>query len=148
MSRFPGWSEKDLKGLNIIQDGGTLVLPGQQEQKKNKYNAIKTEVNGEVFDSMFEADYGQQAEWRVKAGDIKGYRRQVRIPLVVAGVKVCDYIIDYVLEHLDGSEEYVEVKGVPTSAWRIKWKLFKALYPDFKTTVIMKPKSEKRKKTL
>ncbi|MGE5353991.1 MAG: DUF1064 domain-containing protein [Acidobacteriota bacterium] len=149
MSRFSGWSEKNLSGLNIIQDGGSVTLPAAQEEvKRHKYNAIKMETGGETYDSTMEGLEAQKLDWQVKAGTIRGYEKQIRIPLMVAGVKICDYIIDFKVIHLDGSEELVEVKGFPTPAWRLKHKLFCALYPDLKITVVMKPKAKKRKKGL
>lgn len=72
----------------------------------------------------------------LKAGAIKGWRGQVKVELVVNGAKVCRMVPDFLVEHKNGKFEYVEVKGVATAAYRIKAKLFRALFPDAWYTVI------------
>jgi len=61
---------------------------------------------------------------------VVSWRGQVNVPLVVNGVKVCTYIPDFLVTFGDGREEYHEVKGFETREWRIKEKLFRALYPE------------------
>ncbi|HEX2866528.1 MAG TPA: DUF1064 domain-containing protein [Ignavibacteriales bacterium] len=141
MSRFSGWSEKNLAGLNIIQDGLSLANRHFDEiiaKPANKFGAVKTETGGIKYDSKMEANYAMQLEWRLRTGEISAYKGQVEIPLEVAGVHICNYIIDFVVTYPDGTSEYVEVKGHPTPAWRIKWKLFRALYPELKIKLVRK----------
>lgn len=104
----------------------------------NKYHAKSSIYNDTYYHSKLEAAYAQELDLRLKAKDIKGWRRQERIPLVVNGIKVATYIIDFVIEHNDGEEEYVECKGYETDIFRLKWKLFEALYPDIRKTIIKK----------
>ena len=85
-----------------------------------------------------EAAFAQELDMRVYAKDIKSWTRQERIPLEVNKIKIATYIIDFVITHLDGEKEYVEIKGFETDTWRLKWKLAQALYPDRKWTVIKK----------
>lgn len=90
------------------------------------------------FDSKFEAGYAQELELRKKAGDIADYQCQVKIPLIVNGYIVADYWIDFVITHNDGTLEYVETKGRAGEVWKLKWKIFEALFsdkPDVKLTV-------------
>jgi len=63
---------------------------------------------------------------RIKAKDIKSWERQVKIELTAHGRHICNYYIDFVVTHNDGTLEYVEVKGFETDLWRLKWKLFKS----------------------
>lgn len=96
------------------------------------------------YDSKFEAGYGLELQVRKKAGDIKDYKEQVKIPLVVNGYIVADYWIDFVVYHNDGTVEYVETKGRCGDVWKQKWKLFEALYsdkPDTKLSVVYQGKS-------
>lgn len=79
-------------------------------------------------DSKFEAGVAQQLELRKKAKDILDYQEQVKIPLIVNGYQVCTYIIDFVIQHNSGEVEYLEAKGFATNIWKLKWKLFEALY--------------------
>lgn len=89
--------------------------------RQNKYGNIKQ--NG--FDSKKESAYAQELDLRIKAKDIKGYQTQVKIELFGENkTRVCNYYIDFVIDHNDGSLEYVEIKGFQTPIWRLKWKLF------------------------
>jgi hypothetical protein len=69
-------------------------------------------------------------DYRLKANDIKKWDRQVKISLDVNGEHICNYYIDFIITHNDGIQEYVEVKGIETPEWKLKWKLFQALYKD------------------
>lgn len=103
-------------------------------QKYSYYNVKKQGKN----DSKFEAGLARDLELRKKAGDIKDFREQVKIPLIVNDLVVCDYKVDFEVEHNDGTIEYIEAKGYATDTWKLKWKLFEALYsnkPDVKLTV-------------
>lgn len=63
------------------------------------------------------------------AGAISLLCRQVRIPIVVAGVKVCDYVADFVYTR-DGAPVTEDVKSAFTRklpVYRLKKKLLAAL---------------------
>lgn len=68
---------------------------------------------------------------------IRDFREQVKIPIEVNGYHICNYYIDFVIDHNDGTTEYLETKGFATALWKLKWKLFEALYdlPGNKLTV-------------
>ncbi len=107
--------------------------------QKKWTNARKSEYNGILYDSNFEAAYAQELDLRQKAKDIKGWERQVTLDLRVNDFLVCTYRIDFIIHHNDGTLEYVETKGWATPLWRLKWKLFEALYsnqPAVKLTVV------------
>jgi len=67
---------------------------------------------------------------------IKTWRRQEWVKLVVNGKTITNYIVDFVTVHRDGREEYIEMKGAFTPAAVIKIKLFKALFPNRKYTLV------------
>lgn len=100
------------------------------QRKGNKYHNVSSTVNGIQYHSKKEAGYASELNLRLKAGDIKDWERQRKISLDVNGFHICNYFIDFVIIHNDGSEEYVEVKGFPTDTWRLKWKLTEALLDD------------------
>ena len=111
-------------------------------QKKSYYTTPKH--NG--FDSKFEGGKAVELDLLLKTGKIKGYEKQTKIPLVVNGYHICNYYIDFVVFHNDGSTEYCETKGYATDVWKLKWKIFEALYsdlPDVKLTVEFQGKSWK-----
>lgn len=100
-----------------------------------KYNNKRTIYNGNYYDSKLEAGYAQYLDLQLKAGLIKGWRRQVTKHLEVNGVRVCSYRLDFEVDHNNGVIEYVEVKGFWTPQARLKVKLFQAIY-GVKVTVV------------
>src|SRR3972149_2298279 len=108
----------------------------------------KTVVNGKTYDSKFEGSYASDLGFRIKAGEIDGFDSHVRIPLIVNGYHICDYYIDFVVYHKDGTIEYVETKGIPDEKWKLKWKMFEATYserPGVKLTLVQQNKFKLRK---
>lgn len=98
---------------------------------KNKWDTAKKTVYGnKMYDSKFEASCAFDLDVRVAAKEITHYDTQVRIPLEVKGYKICDYYIDFVAYRTDGVTEYIEAKGLPSDVWKVKWKLFEAIYSD------------------
>ncbi len=109
------------------------------KQFKSYNVAKKKEYAGLTYDSNFEAGYAQELDLRQKAGEILKWERQINLNLAVNGFIVCQYRIDFIVYYPDNTIEYVECKGYPTPVWKLKWKLFEALYsdlPDVKLTVI------------
>jgi hypothetical protein len=115
----------------------------------NKYKAKKQEYNCEKYDSKGEAAYAEELDWRIKAGEILSYRRQVKIPLVVNGVLICNYYADFLVTDKYGAEEIHEYKGFKTDTFNLKWKLLQALkdeiYPDGVELIMIQHKSYKPK---
>lgn len=108
-------------------------------EKRIWSNAKKANYNGYIYDSKFEAHQAYELDMLMRAGEIKSWERQVNLPLKVNGYKVCDYKIDFIAYHNDDIIEYIEVKGIAFPVWRLKFKLFEALYsdkPNVKLTVI------------
>lgn len=60
----------------------------------------------------------------------KNLKIQHRIPIIVHGQKICDYIADFVYRE-NGEIIIEDVKGFQTPEFRIKWKLLKALHPEW-----------------
>lgn len=110
-------------------------------QKNSYYKVAKQGKN----DSKFEAGKAQELELLKRAGEIKDFQEQVKIPLVVNGYHICNYFIDFVIQHNDGEVEYLETKGWATDTWKLKWKLFESLYdvPGNVLTVVYQGKSWK-----
>ena len=107
--------------------------------QRSYYKTAKSGKN----DSKFEAGKAQELELLKKAGEIVGFQEQVKLPLEVNGYHICNYYIDFVVDHNDGTIEYIETKGWATDVWKLKWKLFESLYdvPGNKLTVEYQGKS-------
>lgn len=121
----------------------------RQIKSKNKYNAKSTNYNGMKFDSKGEAGYCEQLDWRIKAGEIQGYERQVKIPLKVNGVLIFNYIADFVVTGKHGEKEIHEYKGLRLPLFDAKWKLLQALqneiFPEGVELIIIQHQGHKPK---
>ena len=104
-------------------------------KNRTKYNNTKSQYNGQFYHSQKEALKARELDLLIKAGKIKSWKSQVRIPLDVNGVHICRYVCDFLITHNDNSLEYLEVKGFWTATAKLKVKLFKALYPELKYTI-------------
>ena len=103
-------------------------LASTKRPTRNKYGAQKTTVDGVTFDSKGEADRWCDLRILERAGDIVDLRRQVTFPLKIGDVLVCKYIADFVYA-IPGQEFVVEdFKGHRTDVYRLKAKLFLAVY--------------------
>lgn len=105
--------------------------------RPSKYNARTCRCNrGHIHDSIGEANYCNQLDALVKAREIKSYEIQQKYMFKVKGKHITTHIVDFVVTTNEGKEEVHEVKGFATEVWRIKWKLFEALYPKIPYHVI------------
>ena len=100
----------------------------------NKYNAKKTEVDGFKFDSKKEAERYQYLKVLLNNGEIEDLELQPPFKISVNGKFICKYIADF--RYKDRGKIVIEdVKGYKKSRaydlWRLKWKLLKALEPDW-----------------
>lgn len=111
--------------------------------QKNYYTSSKTTkgLDGNYYASMFECSYANELYARKRNKEIESYDTQIPMPLMVNDYKVGDYVADFVIYHLDGSNEVVETKGFATPLFRLKWKLVEAIYSeDYKLTLLMQGK--------
>lgn len=116
----------------------------------SKYGAKKQEYKGNIYDSKFEAGTAEYFDTLLTAGEIKEVQRQVRIPLEAYGIKIFNYIIDFIIIHHDGHKEYVEAKGYETDLWKAKWKMLEGKLaleePTSEMTLIKQGKMPRRKR--
>ncbi len=82
-----------------------------------------------TFDSKREMERYLQLKMLVRAGTIKNLELQPAFPLIVNKVKVCTYQADFRYEDLDGRDVIEDVKGARTATYRLKAKLFHAVFP-------------------
>ena len=108
---------------------------------RSKYGAIRTTYRGVTYASKAEAKYAEGLDLLMKARGkygVKAWSGQPRFPMVVNGHKICTYIADFLVTYGDGRQEVVDVKGMETSVFRLKKKLYAALYPDGPPLVVAK----------
>lgn len=92
--------------------------------KKSKYGAVKTSVDGQTFDSKKEADYYCELKARLQAKDIKGFCLQPTF-ILAPGLK---YKADFIVFNNDGTSEVIDVKGFKTKEYIAKKKVLEDKY--------------------
>ena len=100
--------------------------------KQSKYRNKPVTVEGLRFDSKAETKRWAELNLLYRAGKIDGLLRQQRYVLAIEGVKICTWVADFVYRE-NGKWCAEDVKSPATAknrAYRIKAKLFQALYPD------------------
>lgn len=111
---------------------------GLLKPKRSKYGVrhdaagkVARTLDGVLYDSAAECRYAAELNIRQKAGAIDSWDRQVVKPLSVHNQLICRMVIDFRVIHNHGRTpaiEYVDVKGHVTPEWRLKAKLFEAIY--------------------
>jgi len=101
-----------------------------------KYRAIRTEVEGIMFASRREAQRYMELRVCEKAGIIHELTLQQKFPMVINGVKVCTYIADFCYRDNEGRAIVEDSKGFKTPMYRLKYKLFHALYPNLRISEV------------
>lgn len=96
------------------------------KKKPSKYRAKRTEVDGIKFDSQLEANYYCELKMLQRAGEVTDIQLQPRYPLQ-GGIT---YVADFLVTYADGRQEIVDCKGVRTSVYRLKKRLFAEKYPE------------------
>lgn len=142
-----GWedvTEEQLSKLGIKYTAKTHKKPIEKKKidtdinrPKNKYNAVKTKINGITFDSKKEADYYSNLLLLKKAGIVESFIMQKDFTLQDAftrengeRIKTTRYRADFVVKYANGIEEVVDVKGMKTRVYINKKKLLLEKYPN------------------
>jgi len=105
--------------------------------RRSKFNNRSCRCGqGHIHHSRFEAGYCDQLELLRRAGEIKSYRTQVRYDLTVFGKRITTHVVDFEVIGNDDRLEVHEAKGMETDIWRIKKKLFEAIFPNVPYVVV------------
>ena len=97
--------------------------------KKSKYGAVKTEIDGIVFDSKHEAKRYQELRLLEQAREITNLCMQVPFELMPKskyGMPI-RYIADFTYNDLNGQLIVEDAKGVKTPVYRLKRRLMAEL---------------------
>jgi hypothetical protein len=112
-----------------ITEAEFAALTKGRAVKPSKYRAIKTEVDGVVFDSKKEAGRYRELKFMERAGEISELELQPKYLLEINGVKIGTYKGDFKYrEGMCGKYILEDVKGIKTPVYRLKAKLVKALH--------------------
>lgn len=127
------------RGAPSLTDA-TITGPSEPPRRRSKYGNVRTQFNGETFDSKAQADDEQMLALMAAAGEIAGYAREVSIPLRgAAGKRRPRMQIDWLVNeprphscsrcgHVDPVLQLVlkDTKGLITPAWETKRRLLEA----------------------
>jgi len=102
----------------------------------NKYNAIRTDYKGSLYDSRKEAEFAQELDLlkkaKKKADRVIRWDRQVRYDIKVKGKYIGFYKLDFRVYYDNNSVKNFDVKGYKKgcgySMFRLKKKLVEALH--------------------
>lgn len=118
-------------------------VQGSLKAPANKYHAKSSFYNGFSYDSIFEANYAMQLDWRKKAGDITDWERQFSIRIEINGEHILTTRVDFRIHHNDGSYELAETKGFETPDYKIKKRLIEVVWlpehPDHTYILVKEP---------
>lgn len=106
---------------------GAQVLAFAKSKKRNKYGAIRTEVDGITFASRREAKHYQELKLRLKAGEITNLVLQPTYKIEINGQHICKVVLDFYYQE-GGHEHTIDVKGRDNRVSKIKRKMVEALY--------------------
>ena len=104
--------------------------------RKNKYGNRKTIIHGIKFDSKKEGLYYLGLKSRLLRGEFEKMELQPKIELQAKfryknkGIRAINYVADFLLYHNDGTIEYIDVKGMETQTFKMKWKMVKNKFKD------------------
>ena len=108
----------------------------------SKYNSNKAIVDGISFDSKHEAIYYELLKAKKATGEIVNYELQPQYILQPSfkkdgkTIRAITYTADFLIYHLDGTEEAVDIKGMETQQGIMRRKMFWSKFPDLKLTWI------------
>lgn len=109
-----------------------VALATAEAKRGNKFGAVRTEVDGIMFDSAAEARRWGELQLRFRAGEITSLQRQYGYRFEHNGVYIGSYIADFRYYDQERSEWIVEdVKGgeaTKTALYRWKKKLLWAFH--------------------
>jgi hypothetical protein len=98
-------------------------------KKPSKYKAVKTTIDGIVFDSKKEAKRYLELKALQAAKKIRDLELQPEFPILVAQKLICTYRADFRYLRMPGDVRVIEdTKGFRTETYRLKRKLVEAVY--------------------
>ena len=129
-----GESIDDWKSKGFVLQDGKLVKDNQKNSY-NKYRNNRVTIDGKKFDSEKEGRYYTNLKILKKSGEVKDFKMQVPMPIVVNDIHIAKYILDFRVEYPDGNVEYVDIKAkkkdgtyITTDVFKLKKKLVEAIY--------------------
>lgn len=97
------------------------MFPNRFRNTKKKYKNRKVEIDGHKFDSAAEAECYSLLKLMERNGEIKLLALQPKVYLTAARIL---YVADFLIDE-KGRRVYIDVKGMRTTAFQIKKRLWR-----------------------
>lgn len=91
---------------------------------------------GHTYRSTAEANYAARLNLRLRAGKIRSWERASFYRIEINEIRCGRYTPDFLVTHLDGTEELIEVKGWAARDFVFRFNVFRALHPELWITVV------------
>jgi hypothetical protein len=109
-------------------------------KRRSKYNARKVVVDGVRFDSQAEADYYEKLRNDPAVEDLRLQPEFILLDSFRDSTgkkhRAIKYRADFAYRDRNSHQVVVEVKGVETPMWKLKYKLFLHRYPDIRLVIV------------
>lgn len=108
----------------------------------SKYGSKKVECDGYVFDSKLEYNYYCYLKQMKSDGLVESFELQPKYQLQPGFKKngktyrSIDYVADFLVTYTDGREEVIDVKGMITTDFALKRKLFEYRYENLELKLV------------
>src|SRR3990167_2314277 len=106
-----------------------------RSRPRSKYGAVGVKTPDGFFASKAEMGRLLVLKCHQAEGKIVKVDRQVKFELLPKPYRVV-FVADFVVTHLDGTQEVIEVKGYPTPVWKIKERMIRTKFPRLKLTIV------------
>lgn len=109
-------------------------------RSRSKYKNTKTVIDGISFDSRQEGQFYELLKRMKAEEEIQNFELQPRFELMPKfkyfgeTKRKTEYVADFLIYHLDGTEEIIDIKGMATETALLKRKMMQYKYPGLKLT--------------
>lgn len=146
-----------------------IICKKCRNERANKYLNVKKDYGGITYHSTLEAEFAEQLDLQLRAGQIKEWSRQKRIEINVKlnkngepvltsepikelkdkGIEayhITNYYMDFVVVDNNGGTIFYECKGLEMQLWKIKFRLTEMIFRDKVRIEVIKKSGYKPKR--
>ncbi len=131
------WTEQDLLDRDRVALASLGISKKRQGRVRNVSAPEERIYNGRVYASKAECRFAAELDIQKRCAAIADWTAQVPYAIVWPGGRlICQHIVDFEVIENDGRIKVFEVKGWQSEVWRLKRKLFAAMYPKVEYVVV------------
>lgn len=131
---------QELKGNRYVKSFQLPEVADDAKARNGKFNSYKVTINDLKFDSIMESRFYLHLLALKDAKQIQDFtfhtvyelQPKFRDKLTGKAIRPITYEADFVVTVKDGSLVAVDVKGKETDVFKIKYKMFRFLFPDIR----------------